>query len=80
MSNKTIAVVTTRSNWGGRRPGAGRPRKSTIAGDKPERRVRRVEVIRETETRGAIVMTTPHGVRIEGLTLEQLLSLLGALA
>jgi len=41
--------------------------------------VRRVEVIRETEALGAIVMTTPHGVRIEGLTLDQLLRLLGAL-
>ena len=68
-----------KSTWGGARPGAGRPRKHAATAA-PTRELSVVELVREPEARGAIVVTTPQGVRIEGLTFEQMLRLLGGFA
>jgi hypothetical protein len=77
---ETSKPEVVKSNRGGRRPGAGRPRKQLEPAIGQPRELRAVELVGESDQRGAIAVTTPHGVRIEGLTFEQMLRLLGGIA
>jgi hypothetical protein len=65
----------TKSTWGGRRPGAGRPPSRAVV-----RALQRVELVRESKQPDAIAVTTPQGYRIDGLTLEQAVELLKVLS